>query len=159
VESEIAVRKTVEEQLSFSKIDQIGVIVEDMDKAVKYYEDLGIGPFQDSKLIIIDRRVRGRFADDVKNKVKLTHMGHVQLELVQPVSGESVQKEFLTKYGEGINHLAFFIDNLDKEVAKCTKRGSQVMSSGRFVGGGGFAYLDTDRVGGVIFELIQLPPR
>ncbi len=33
------------EQLPFSKVDQIGVIVRDIDKAVEYYQSLGIGPF------------------------------------------------------------------------------------------------------------------
>ena len=30
----------------FSKVDHIGVVVRDIDKAVEYYESLGIGPFE-----------------------------------------------------------------------------------------------------------------
>ncbi len=32
-----------------------------------------------------------------------------------------------------------------------------VISSGKFAGGGGFAYLDTDKIGGVIFDFFELP--
>ena len=145
------------EESPFSKVAQIGVIVRDMDKAIEYYQSLGIGPFEPLKTTSTDRKAYGKPAPDVKNLVRVTQMGQVQFELVQPVSGESVQKEFLEGRGEGINHLGFLVDDLDKEVAKLVEKGFKVTSSVKFVGGGGVAYLDTDRVGGVMFELIQWP--
>jgi len=150
--------KTGAEKLPLSKVDQVGIIVRDMDEAVEYYQSLGIGPFESPNIIPTERRVYGKPADDVKNKVKVAQAGRVQFELVQPVSGESVQKEFLETKGEGINHLGFFVDDIDKEVAKLVGKGFKVISSGKFVGGGGFAYFDTAKVGGVIFELIQWSP-
>ena len=147
------------EESPFSKVAQIGVIVRDMDKAIEYYQSLGIGPFEPLKTTSTDRKAYGKPAPDVKNLVRVAQMGQVQFELVQPVSGESVQKEFLEGRGEGINHLGFFVDDLDKEVAKLVEKGFKVISSGKLVGGGGFAYLDTDKVGGIMFELIQRPSR
>ena len=152
---EAAMEKSGTEKSSFSNLYQVGVIVRDMDKAVEYYQDLGIGPFESLKVSPHDRRVYGKPADDVKNRVMHAQMGPVEFELVQPVSGESVQKEFLESRVEGINHLAFFVDDLEKEVSKLVEKGFKVISSGKRVGGGGFAYLDTGRVGGVIFELTQ----
>ena len=145
------------EKLPFSKVDQVGVIVRDMDKAIEYYEALGIGPFKSLDVTAIDRKVYGKPADDVKNLVRVAQMGQVEFELVQPVSGESVQKKSLKDRGEGIDHLGFFVDNIDEEVANLVKKGFKVISSGKLVGGGGFAFLDTDKVGGVFFELIQRP--
>ena len=151
--------KTGAEKLPFSKVDQVGIIVRDMDEAVEYYQSLGIGPFEALNASATDRKVYGRPADDVKNEVKIAQAGGVQLELVYPASGESIQKEFLDTKGEGINHLGFFVDDIDKEVAKLVEKGFKVISSGKFVGGGGFAYFDTGKVGGVLFELIQFPPK
>jgi len=145
------------EKLPFSKIDQVGIVVEDLDRAVKYYSSLGIGPFKPLHLKRIERTVHGRPAEGIQNRSKVAQMGSVQLELLQPVSGESVQKEFLEKRGEGVNHLGFLVDDLEREVNRLTARGFSVISSVRYSGGGGVAYLDTDRIGGVIFELIQWP--
>jgi len=143
----------------FSEVYQVGVIVRDMDQAVEYYQALGIGPFEPSRSILTDRRVYGKPADDVRNRVMSAQMGQVQFELIQPVSGKSVQMGFLEKHGEGINHLAFIVDNLDQEVARLAEKGFKVISSGKRVGGGGFVYLDTDKVGGIIFELVEFAPK
>lgn len=144
----------------FSTVCQIGVIVRDMDQAVRYYEALGIGPFESPKgpAPIVDRRVYGKPAPDVKNRISIAQVGGVQFELVQPLSGESVQKEFLENHGEGIDHLGFLVGDVEQEVAKLVEQGFRVISSGKTTSGGVFAYLDTDKVGGIVFELIQLPP-
>lgn len=150
-------KKKTTEKFPFSRIDQVGVVVRDLEQAVKYYSSLGIGPFEPLDLKRIERSVHGKPAEDVRNRSRVARMGSVQFELLQPVSGESVQKEFLEKRGEGINHLGFLVDDLDKEVNRLTAKGFTVISSVRYSGGGGVAYLDTDRIGGVLFELIQWP--
>lgn len=141
----------------FSTVFQIGVIVRDMDQAVAYYESLGIGPFvaPEGTAPILDRQVYGKPAPDVKNRISTAQMGAVELELVQPVSGKSVQREFLEKHGEGVNHLAFLVDNLEREIARLGEKGFRVISSGRLANGLVYAYLDTDKIGGIVFELIQ----
>ncbi|HJX69823.1 MAG TPA: VOC family protein, partial [Dehalococcoidia bacterium] len=146
------------EKLPFSRVDQIGVIVRDMDKAVEYYQSLGIGPFESMGIAHTERRVYGKVVTDVKNVVRVARMGQVQLELVQPAEGKSIQREFLDRHGEGINHLGFFVDDVDKEMAKMIQRGFKVIASTRFVGGGGGAYFDTGRIGGVLLEVVQWPP-
>ena len=147
------------EKLPFDRIAQIGVLVRDMDKAVKFYESLGIGPFESLNVSATDRKVYGKPADDVKNMVRVAKVGQLQFELIQPVSGQSVQKEALESKGEGINHLGYFVDDIEKETAKLIAMGYKAISTGKFAGGGGFAYFDTDRIGGVQFELIQWPTK
>ena len=150
--------KSEMEKSPFSNIDQVGVMVRDMDKAIEYFQSLGIGPFESLNLTVTDRIVYGKPANDVRNMARVAKMGSVQFELLQPVSGESVQKEYLDKHGEGINHLAFFVDDIDKEIARLEEKGFESISSGKFTEGGGFAYINTDKVGGIMFELIQWPP-
>ncbi len=145
----------------FAAVCQIGMVVRNMDAALEYFQALGVGPFESSKdpAPIVDRIVHGRPAPDVKNRISTARMGAVELELVQPLAGESIQKEFLEKRGEGINHIGFFVDDLAAETARLVEKGFRVVSSGRTTSGGAFAYFDTDRVGGIIFELMQRPPR
>ena len=150
--------KIGEEKLPFTKIGHVGVTVEDMDKAVAHYQSLGIGPFEPLHTTLYDRQFHGKPADDSRVAILVAKIGEVELELAQPVAGESVHREFMEKHGEGISHLGFYVDDLDKEVAELVAKGFEVVTSGKFVGGGGLAYLDTDKEGGVFFELIQFPP-
>lgn len=146
-------------KLPFGRIDQVGIVVRDIDRAIKYYESLGIGPFKPMNVTSIDREVYGKPAPDVKNVARVAQVGQLQIELIQPISGQSVQREFLESKGEGVNHLAFFVDDIAKETAKLTALGFKMISGGKLVGGGGFAYFDTDKVGGVQFEFVQWPPK
>ncbi|MBA7552113.1 hypothetical protein ES705_44667 [subsurface metagenome] len=139
------------------KFHHVGVAIRDMDKAVAYYQSLGIatiGPeilFESSNLT--DFEVNGKTPDTiVKRRIRFVQIGPIQLELVQPVEGESPQKEFLDSRGEGIDHIGFNVDDLDKEVDKLVKKGNKVILSGKSQTGG-FAYFDTCEVGNVIIEL------
>jgi 4-hydroxyphenylpyruvate dioxygenase-like putative hemolysin len=80
--------------------------------------------------------------------------GGLKFEIVEPLEGESIYKEFLDKKGEGIHHLAFVVDDLDAEIAKMAERGFKVIQTGQ-TARGKFAYFDTDKVGGVVTELVQ----
>ena len=146
------------EKSPFTHVDQIGLIVRDVDKAAEYYESLGLGTFQSQTgIVLTERRVRGELVTDIKNKVKVGQIGPIEIELVQPVEGKSIQMEFLETRGEGINHLGFFVEDLDREVARLVEQGLEPVMTLRFQGGGGVAYMDTGDVGGVLLELIQYP--
>ena len=138
----------------FSKLTQVGIVVSDMDKAIERLTSLGIGPFE-PKILPPDRTewYRGKLMD-ANMKLMGAMMGDVELELIQPVSGESPHKEFLDSKGEGIQHIAFAVSDVEKEVEKFTKLGVTVLLRAIFPGRGGVAYLDLG-VGGLIVELVE----
>jgi methylmalonyl-CoA/ethylmalonyl-CoA epimerase len=140
----------------FSKLLHVGIVVRDMDKAVKRLESLGIGPFEPvSKSLpppVGQSLYRGK--PEGKYKSLKAKVGEVGIDLYQPVEGESPWQEFLDTKGEGIQHLAFPTDNLDKVTEEFTKLGSTVIHSGKMKGGGGGVYLDVG-VGGIIIEFLQ----
>ena len=138
----------------------VSVVIRDMETAVKYYESLGIGPFEQTLggASKVYREVHGKPAPDVKNIEMMAQMGPIRFALVQPIAGESVQKEFLQRRGEGIDHIGFRVDDLEEETSKLTQRGFKVVSSIR-VGDGGLNFLDTDKIGGVMIELMQPPSK
>jgi len=142
------------------KFHHVGVAIRNMDKAVEYYQSLGIATFQPELLFkssnYTDFKVNGKTPDTiVKLRVRFVQIGSSQLELIQPVEGESPQKEFLNSRDDGINHIAFSVDDLDKETDKLVKKGIKVIFSGKRQTGD-FAYFDTRKVGNVIIELKQL---
>ncbi len=142
------------------KFHHVSVIVRDMNKAIEYYQSLGIGPFPPSigpsgTTPLTGKKVWGKPVD---YNIDLRHaeggVGQIQFEVIQPLEGETPVKEFLEKKGEGIHHLGFFVDDLDKETAKMAEKGFMVSQSGE-TPDVKWAYFDTDRVGGVVIELMQ----
>ena len=150
----------------FSKLYHIGIIVRDLDKTIEYYKYLGIeGPFEPVKNVVrTERRVLGQpvDVDAIKNKTVLVKVGPIHLELIQPVEGDpslSLWRKFLESKGEGINHLAFLVDDFEGELAKLKEKGFKVLYETRFQDGGGAAYFDTGDIGGVLLEIVQWPPQ
>jgi catechol 2,3-dioxygenase-like lactoylglutathione lyase family enzyme len=146
----------------FSNLGHVAVVVRDLDKVIEFYESFGIGPFESPNLINIEfkeRRLRGQPIDINSNKVieKSAKLGPLNIDLLQPV-GESFYKDFLDTKGEGIHHLSFGVDDVDKEEAKMVDKGLIVLYKSRYKIGGGVSYLETDKIGGLILELTQWPP-
>ncbi len=139
----------------FAKAGQVGVIVKDMDRVVSYYASLGLGPFGQPRQMMTYHEYQGK-PIEAKVKFLLTNMGEVDLELIQPLGGPSIWQDFLDKRGEGLHHLGFFVDNIDRGEENLISQGLNIIQKGRS-DKGGYAYFDTDRIGGIIFELIQKP--
>ena len=139
---------------SFTKVIQVGLVVKDVEKTVKRLTALGIGPFE--PMVLPPERqewFRGKrmYADF---KIYGARIGEIQIELIQPISGDSPHKEFLETKGEGIQHIACAVEDIEKEVQKLTKQGVTTLMRAKFPGGRGVAYMDLD-AGGLIVELIQ----
>jgi len=135
---------------------QVGVVVRDLDKAIAFYERLGIGPFGEGpSASTLERRVHGDDAPDTRVAGKIAQMGNIEFELLQPVAGRSVQGDFLEEHGEGIVHICAHTDDLDRDIAEMAELGYKVISYGRLDDGGQFAYFDTQEVGGLVLELFQ----
>ncbi len=132
------------------KLHHVAVVVRDIDKAVDYYQSLGIATvgreviFPESK---------------PKIRAKFVQIGSLPIELIQPVEGESSYKEFLDSKGEGVQHIAFAVDNLDNEMAKLVDKGASVMVKGKAPAayGSSTAHFDTRQVGDFAIQLIQQP--
>ena len=140
----------------WSRTYQVGVVVRDIDRAAEFYERLGIGPFVEGPSAhALERKIYGEHVADAAVKGRIAQMGSVEFELLQPVSGNSIQAEFLEKHGEGVIHLCAHTDDLDRDMADLTALGYRVISSAVLDDGGKFAYFDTREVGGLILELFQ----
>jgi len=130
------------------KFNHIGAVVRDVDKAVEYYQSLGIVDEATDRVTMEGKKAKliGRFI----------HIGSLLIELWQPVRGETVQQEFLNSRGEGVNHIAFHVDDLDKEKDKLVEKGIPVVFSVKDENGY-MAYFDARKVGNILIELIQPP--
>jgi methylmalonyl-CoA/ethylmalonyl-CoA epimerase len=138
---------------TFSNLWDIGIVVRDIDKTAKRLEALGIGPFTQPLPPAGDEGLFFRGKPLVSNfKALITKIGNIELNLLQPDDKPSPWKEFLDTYGEGIHHLGFQVDDVEKEVNRFTSQGAEVILIGKIKGKMGAAYLDL-KVGNILIEL------
>ena len=143
----------------FDKLHHISIVVRDAEKAQKYYESIGIGPWVDyppmKEYVNINVPDEAGFYN---LKIKCVQIGPVQLQLVEPGEGDSLYKDYLQEKGEGVFHIGFEVNDISATDAKIEAMGLDVLSSGRRENGSGFSYLDTASEAGVVLLVRQSPP-
>ena len=88
------------------KIDHIGIIVKNLDKAIKVYSKaLGL------KVKMIER------SEDFNVRIAFLPVGEVLVELLEPV-GPGMLQDFLKKHGEGLHHICYRVADIQKAVKK-----------------------------------------
>jgi methylmalonyl-CoA/ethylmalonyl-CoA epimerase len=143
-------------------VGQIGIVVRDLDAAIeRASRTFGSGPwrvFTYSGETLSERTYRGRpgsFAVRIALNAQTP-----MIEFLQPLEGPSVYHEWLDTHGEGLHHLAFWVDSLDAAIDEMARAGFGLLQSGRGFGAngdGGFAYFDTQAVLGVVYEAVEPP--
>jgi methylmalonyl-CoA/ethylmalonyl-CoA epimerase len=143
-------------ELDKLKFDHMAVVVKDIQKSVDLYSKAFGLKFEEiaEHQLPPDVITRGK-PTPYTMKVSFAQMGPVRLEMVQVVEGECIYTEFLREHGEGIHHLGFEVEDLEKEVAKAESQGLELICYLKMVGIMAFAHFDADKTSGVRIELVQ----
>ncbi len=142
-----------------STIFQLGIVVKSIDETVKFYEEVfGIGPFEMREVNFPTATFYGEKAG-YRGKRAFAKLGPMTFELIELIEGKTIQEAFLKEKGEGLHHIGFAVEDLKKSVEEAKSQGLQVTQGFTREDGSGFAYIDSDKIGGVIFELIQRPSK
>lgn len=140
-----------------STIFQLGIVVKSIDETVKFYAEVfGIGPFEIREVHFPTATFYGEKAG-YRGKRALAKLGPITFELIELIEGKTIHEPFLKEKGEGLHHIGFSVADLKKTVEEAEAQGLKVTQGLTREDGSGFAYLDSDKIGGVIFELIQRP--
>ncbi|UCG70106.1 MAG: methylmalonyl-CoA epimerase [Thermoplasmata archaeon] len=100
------------------KVDHIGIAVKDIDEALKFYCD-GLGL----------RCARIEEVTGQKVKVAFIPAGETTLELVQATDPDSAIAKFIEKRGEGIQHIALRVKNINEAVKTLKENGVELIDS------------------------------
>lgn len=103
---------------------------------------------------------RGEPADFVAS-ISLSYLGDMQLELIEPVSGENIYSEFLRDNGPGLHHICMDAESLeqfDAALADVGEHGAEVVQQGVMPGGIHFAYVSAPQAGVPFVEIAYLSP-
>lgn len=93
------------------RVSHIGIAVKDLDKGIEFYQKLGL-------------ELEGtEEVPSQKVKVAFFPCGDTRIELLAPTSEDSPVAKFIEKKGEGIQHIAFAVDDLPKALKKAEESG------------------------------------
>ncbi|MFC2058731.1 VOC family protein [Chloroflexota bacterium] len=133
-------------------LDQIGIVVKDVDKAIEYYSSVfGLGPFYVREVEPDNMVYRGQVSG-CRMKLAFTVSGPVEIELIQILEGETIHSDFLREKGEGLHHLRFRVDNVNDMLGELAEDGIEPVWQNA---DHSMACLNSDKVGGVVFEIIE----
>ena len=128
------------------KIDHIGIAV----KSVKETSELLSN--------ILGLKVAGEeIVEEQKVKVVFLPLGDSELELLESTSPEGPIARFIEKKGEGIQHIAFRVNNIEEVLEKLKKEGVRLIDEKPRYGAGGakIAFLHPKSTNGILVELCE----
>ena len=97
---------------------------------------------------------------DQKVKATFFRIGEGGIELLEPTGPDSTIAKFIEKRGEGIHHLSFEVDDIEKEIARLKGEGFQMIDEKPRDGADGYriAFLHPKSTNGILIEISQKQP-
>ncbi|HHT9125650.1 MAG TPA: methylmalonyl-CoA epimerase [Candidatus Brocadiia bacterium] len=130
----------------FKKIDHIAIATDDIEGALSVYRDIfGIA--------VTYREV----FRELGVEVAALRIGESCIEFVKPLDKDSKVAKFLQERGEGIHHIAFQVEDIEKSIEELKAKGIRVIPDGikRGIEGKKIAFLHPKDCHNVLIELTQ----
>jgi len=97
-------------------IEHIGIAVENLDEAVRYYEEIiGLECYAVEEV------------EDQKVKTAFFKVGDTKIELLESTESGGPISKFIEKKGPGIHHIAFAVPDVDKALNDVKEKGVRVI--------------------------------
>lgn len=129
-----------------ARIAHIGIAVRDLDEALRLYHDtLGL-PLHGRETVESDGVT-----------VAFLPVGDTRVELLAATDPESPVARFIEKRGEGVHHVAFEVDDVEKTLKILRDRGYRLIDETPRTGAGGarIAFVHPRSTNGVLIELCE----
>ena len=128
------------------RIDHIGIAVNSIDEAMKFGEG-ALGVKCQGVEEVAEQKVKTAFlpSDDS------------EIELLEGTSEDSPVSKFIAKNGQGIQHIAIRVADIEAALAELKEKGVRLIDEKPRIGAGGakIAFLHPKATGGVLLELCQ----
>ncbi len=129
------------------KVDHIGIAVKNLEEAKKFYvEKLGMTHLPDDEVV-----------EQQKVRVSFFPCGDSEIELLESTSPDGPIAKFIEQKGEGIQHIALRVDNIEAALADLKEQGVRLIDEKPRYGAGGadIAFVHPKATGGILLELSQ----
>ena len=127
-------------------INHLGVAVESIDEALKFWRD-GLGLTLEAVEVVEDQGVR----------VAMLPLGESHIELLEATGADTPVGRFIAKRGAGIHHLCVEVADINAQLDILKARGIRLIDETPRLGAGGalVAFIHPASTGGVLIELTQ----
>jgi methylmalonyl-CoA/ethylmalonyl-CoA epimerase len=128
------------------KVDHIGIAVKGIDASTKLYSD------------VLGFDCAGReTVESAKVTTAFFPVGDTEIELLESTTPDGPVAKFITAKGEGIQHIAFRVDNIEAALAELKSKGVRLIDETprRGAGGAKIAFLHPQSTFGVLIELSE----
>jgi len=130
----------------FSRIDHIGVAVEEIEPALELYRD-SFG------LVLTHREV----IDEQGVEAVLLDVGENHVELLAPLHPDTPVGKFLARQGPGLHHVAYQVSDIDATLEQLKQQGLQLIDEQPRTGirGSRVAFMHPRASAGVLTEIVE----
>jgi catechol 2,3-dioxygenase-like lactoylglutathione lyase family enzyme len=143
----------------FGEIRQVAYLVPDIEAAMDHWSRvLGVGPwYYNPKVPIRHYHYRGQRYEP-HNSVALANAGSLQIELLQTRNDvPSMYRDFLRAGHQGVQHVAYWTESFDADLARAQAAGFEVCMGGEVGENGRFVYFeDRSPLPGTTIELSEV---
>lgn len=132
--------------MNISHIEHIGIAVENLNKAISYYEDvLGLKCYAVEEI------------KDQKVKTAFFMIGQTKIELLESTDPDGPVGRFVEKNGEGVHHIAFAVEKLEESLMEAESKGVRLIDKIPRKGAEGLdiAFLHPKSTMGVLTEFCE----
>jgi methylmalonyl-CoA/ethylmalonyl-CoA epimerase len=128
------------------KIDHLGIAVNSIEEAKKLFHDI-LGLTFEGTETVQEQKVTTAFFP----------VGDSEVELLESTAPDGPIAKYLEKRGEGIQHIAFRVDNLEEALAELKDKGIRLIDEKprRGAGGAKIAFIHPKSTHGVLIELSE----
>jgi len=131
----------------FVGVDHVGVAVKNMDEAIALYRDV-LGFKLEGVHVLTERKVKVAF---------FSTGGETRIELLEPIGSDSPVAKFLENRGEGIQHIAVKVKDIEAVLAELKQKGVTLVDEKPRMGAEGakIAFVHPKSTKGVLLELVM----
>lgn len=128
------------------KIDHLGIAVSSIDARKNFWTDV-LGLTLEGTETIHEQKVTTAFLP----------VGQSEVELLESTSQDGPVAKYIEKRGEGIQHVAFRVENIEDALAELKAKGIALIDQTPRIGAGGakIAFLHPKATSGVLVELCE----
>ena len=143
------------------KIIEVCLVTEDHERTMEGLVRLGIGPFRVYTFTpdTVAAQTYAGEPEDFSLKVCFATNDDLTFEIMQPLSGRTVMRDYLDRHGEGVHHLAFDCNGApwEQRLTMFADRGFAQTQGGRWLDQNSFSFFDTEAATTTCFETYHFP--
>lgn len=128
------------------KIDHLGIAVNSIDDGKGFWTDILGLKFDGAETV-----------DSQKVTTAFFPVGESEVELLESTSPDGPVAKFIEKRGQGFQHIAFRVANIEESLKELKEKGIQLIDQEPRIGAGGakIAFLHPKATGGILVELCE----